>query len=604
MGKGDFATSYVRAIENVLSSESVTGEQDFVLNEHAPRHITLDYIYFVDGDGVLVEATGGSVEVTYSPVAGIFRKMQEGSFSAAEVTSLVWSKPSAECKAVAINFSFTGVTGAVGFRALVTQSTTENGGSASSTGEAATTSFGEASVANPTPVVQITAQYGLRADVLSASIGGSTDAIDSKFTVNTGTGATNVTALVSAREVPYRAGQGLRCLATALFSPGVVDASQLVGLINSEAFFGFGYDGTEFGIVFAREGGREQQELEITTGAAGAENATVTIDNIPFTVPLTGGTVQKTAYEVAASLNPQHPAYNFTSVNGFVYAIALLSDLGAGTFSFSSATAAGTFTEIEAGSIPVETWVKQEDWNVNPGIDINPQLGNVYQIQLQYLGFGGIKFFIEDPATSKFELVHVIRYANTATIPLVKNPIFRCGWAARNTGNTTDITVQGASAAILVEGKIVVDGSHRGVCSFQTGIGTTRTSILAIQNRLSFSGVANRSEIIPRILHLATDTIKTALFEIVLNPIIATGEFLDFQSTGDNELAELAQNTATVTGGQVIACFNVQIGTGVPISFEDITAGLSPGQTLAIVTRVSGGSTAEMSASLSWQDDL
>ena len=63
-----------------------------------------------------------------------------------------------------------------------------------------TTAFGELSTASPTPVIQITAQYGLLDDVLSVSLGGTTSTIDSKFSVSTGVGANSVAAIVSSRE--------------------------------------------------------------------------------------------------------------------------------------------------------------------------------------------------------------------------------------------------------------------------------------------------------------------------------------------------------------------------------------------------------------------
>lgn len=469
----------------------------------------------------------------------------------------------------------------------------------------AKTAFGELQVAQMTPIIQVTAQYGLRAEVEGSTIGGSTTSVDSKFVVSTGTGAGNISAIGSTRLATYRAGQGLLARLTALFTVGRANSSQLAGLLTSESSFGFGYNGEEFGILHSKGGELEQWDFKFTTGAGGGgENATITIDGNPYTVPLSAGTVEQAAYESAVSLNAQVPGYAFSSIEDTLVILAQLPDLGAGAFTFSSATATVTTTNIKSGVIPAETWVNKTDWNVNPNIDIDPQLGNVYQIQMQYLGFGGIRFYIENPETALFELVHVIRYANTSTLPSVSNPIFRVGWAARNTGNTTDIIVQGASAAIFVEGDIVVDGASVGVSAEQTGITTTRTTILSLQNRRTFFGTANRAEIIARSLVLATDTTKVAKFELILNPIIASGEFLEFTGLGDTELGQVSTSKATVTGGQVIAKYDVRSLSSFAVDIGLVTSRLQPGDVFCVVASVSSGSASEMSASLTFQDDL
>ena len=465
------------------------------------------------------------------------------------------------------------------------------------------TAFGELQVASMTPVIQITAQYGLRAEVESAAIGGTATAADSKFIVSTGTGANNISSIGSTRLATYRAGQGLLARYTALFTTGVANSSQVAGLLTSESIIGFGYNGADFGILHAKGGELEQWELQITAGAGVAENATITIDGNPYTVPFTAGVAGKNVYEAAVSLNSQVPGYGFSSHDDILVCLAKLPDLGGGAFTFSSGTATGTFTKIKDGLLPPETWVNKADWNVNPNININTTLGNVYQVQMQYLGFGGIKFYIEDPETALFELVHIIKYANSSTIPSVSNPIFRIGWGVRNTGNTTDIIAQGASGAIFIEGEIVVDGASIGASQTQT-IGTIKTSVISLQNRRTYYGAANRAEIIGRSLVLSTDTAKTAKFELILNPVVTVGEYLEFVDGGANSLGELSRSAATITGGRVIAAYDVKAASPFKVDIGDVTSRLQPGDILCVAAKVSSGAASEMSAALTWQDDL
>lgn len=110
-----------RLIETPIESDSVVGDQDFPLNEHAPRDNLMDYFYFVDGNGNRVTGVAGAVEITMSPVAGIFQTVQNGEFTALKVDEEIWPKPNGYGRAIAVRVSFTGISGAAGFRAGITQ---------------------------------------------------------------------------------------------------------------------------------------------------------------------------------------------------------------------------------------------------------------------------------------------------------------------------------------------------------------------------------------------------------------------------------------------------------------------------------------------------
>ena len=176
------------------------------------------------------------------------------------------------------------------------------------------TAYDQLLISDSTPVMQITAHYGLLDDVLPVNLGGTTSAANSNFITSTGTGANNVSAIVSSREIQYRAGQGIRCEISALFTQGVPNSTQQAGFITSESSFSFGYNGADFGIMHSRDGNLESQELTITTGASGSENASINIDGNPYSVPITPGSTQQNAYEIATYLDANVPGYNFTSV--------------------------------------------------------------------------------------------------------------------------------------------------------------------------------------------------------------------------------------------------------------------------------------------------
>ena len=221
---------------------------------------------------------------------------------------------------------------------------------------------------------------------------------------------------------------------------------------------------------------------------------------------------------------------------------------------------------------------------------------------MQYLGYGGIFFWIKDPATSRFVLVHTIHYESTDVIPSVSNPIFRVGWACRNTGNTSDIQVKGASAGAFTEGMVHYDGRPKGLCRENLAVGASLENVLTMRNRLTFNGEANRAELIPLLLSLSTDTTKTAVFEIIQAPIV--DGTLIFERYSVNSLMEFADDQVLITGGDVVACFDVSASGALLVDLSKIIEQMLPNEIYCICAKVSSGSSSEMDVALTWKEDL
>ena len=465
----------------------------------------------------------------------------------------------------------------------------------------ATTAYGLTAVAELTPRAQITAQYGITENIFTAGIGGTITNDNSMFQAHTGTGAFNVITVTSDQQVSYKSGQGLMSEVSSIFSAGLPDSFQVSGMISSESLIGFGYLGVEFGIIFATDGALEIQELTITTGAGGAENATITIDGNPYIVPLTNSSINENAFEISESLLLQVPGYSFTSDLGVVNCMALLPELGGGAFTFSSATAVAAFVEISTNALPTEGFVKKSEWNVNPDIDINPQLGNVYKVQFQYLGFGNTFFSIENPETGKYEVVHIHKYANTATKPSVPNPIFRVGWAARNNGNTTSLTVQGGSGALFIEGKYVIHGKSDGECNIQNIPSGSIRNILAIRNRLTFNGLPNRAGIFLKDLSMATESTKITTFYVYKNPVTSGFFTWDYEDEL-TKLDEFALDNTIITGGDIVACY--QTRSDLLVDLSRVIDELRPMEYISIAALIPSGSNVDVSASVTLVGDI
>lgn len=188
----------------------------------------------------------------------------------------------------------------------------------------------------------------------------------------------------------------------------------------------------------------------------------------------------------------------FTSgVVGNTQKIGLLSDTDGLGFGYN-----GVDFGIFYRNNSVDTWIPQNTWNLDPmngngpsgtNIDFSLGFGNVFEIQLQYLGFGNLLFFVEDPKTGLFTKVHTIEYANSATVPSFLIPSFPLSLESVNTTNTTDISVKAGSLMAAIEGEYIISGAR-----FQdsmVGISTSAGSETEAGSWLvtsTFNGIPNR----------------------------------------------------------------------------------------------------------------
>lgn len=464
------------------------------------------------------------------------------------------------------------------------------------------TAFGELSTAQLSPVSQMAANYGMSPKAFEfASGAGSTYAESGLFVAETGAASDSLATVLTSRQMLYRPGQGALARFTALYDTPALGSQQYAGFITATDTFAIGYDGTSFGVLHAYGGTLEIQELTITTPAGGAENATIVVDSIGYPVALTAGTTQHNAYEIANSLNSQVPGFSFTSNNNQVVAMKIESE-PAGVFAFTSATAVAAWAQQSAGAAPTENWIPQASWNADTFPSLDPSKGNVFQVRIQYLGFGAIEFEAEDPESGDFFLLHRIEYANKNLLPSITNPTLRAGWLVRNTTNATNLTLKGASVGIFNEGKIEITNEPNAFSNSNPSVGSTQTNILTIRNRLVFGNQRNRSEIVPLSLSAFTDSTKGATLEIRKNAAIS-GD-LDFSyNNKTNSTTEIATDAGTVTGGEVLAVVSVG-STGFPIDLKSLGVRIFPNETLTISMAVISGAASAMTAAITQVEDV
>ena len=118
------------------------------------------------------------------------------------------------------------------------------------------TAFGELKTSESYPLVQLSFVYGTnsRQTVQTTTGSGIITAANSLLSVSTSTTTGSTAILESKRPCKYRTGQGVNVKITGIFTTGVADTTQLLGIGDGSNGFFFGYNGATFGILHRKPG--------------------------------------------------------------------------------------------------------------------------------------------------------------------------------------------------------------------------------------------------------------------------------------------------------------------------------------------------------------
>ena len=236
----------------------------------------------------------------------------------------------------------------------------------------------------------------------------------------------------------------------------------------------------------------------------------------------------------------------------------------------------GTSFGIMYRNRSVDTWIPQASWNVDTmtggllsasGQILDPTKLNVYQIKFQYLGGGNMFFYVLNSYTGRFDLVHLIRNANTETQTNFRNPSMNMLWTTYNSVSSTAVCkVSGGSCAMFVEGVRTFLGPLVSEDAYLSAVpNTTLTSVLAVRNATTFNGIANRAFIHLRSVSVAINGGTTAtivILRIMRNYASGPTVFVPLNGT-------TANNGVTITNGQSCASSNVTA----PTSYVTVSGG-------------------------------
>lgn len=473
--------------------------------------------------------------------------------------------------------------------------------------------FGELKTSNITPSVEIIFTYTFNSILLSArnNNGGSNTVSNSQITASTGTSANSSSGFVSKAAVRYNPGQGTIARFTALFTEGVEGSSQLVGIGDSFEGYFFGYSGSTFGILYRYGGLPETRTLTITTKSTTAEDISITLDgdtaNDVSVTDATSGDTTTTANDIASyDYSQVGTGWTARAIGSTVIFASYEGGSKSGSYSLSGAsTAVGTFAQTIEGVTPTDTFTARSSWNfdsadsegeIQQNIDVTK--GNVYQIEFQYLGYGQAVFSIENPISGKFSKVHTINYPNTATRPIFNIPTRPLSILAKNTTNTSNLSVSSASMMGGSVGTNVLNGIRRGFSYSKTGITTTEVPVFSIYNSDIYNGNINRAQVDILLISVSNDHTKAMRINFYTNATITGASF----SNLDSNLSPIQTDTSATnaTGGILLFTIELASNSNQLIDLAQDKYLIPPGNTLTITAQTVSGTGAICSSSLHW----
>ncbi len=429
------------------------------------------------------------------------------------------------------------------------------------------TAFDELHVAELTPVVQLQFPYNINTDQVDVLVNnsGTITQSDNMAVLQSGTNSVARAELHSIVPIKYNPGQGGLVRFTTIYTPGVPDSSQYHGVGDIGDGYFFGYSGSTFGILKRRGGTPEIRALLITVASETAQDVTIVLDgDSDSTVTLTdqgadtASTRTLTANEIAVhDYKNVGSGWQAVAEGSTVVFISLDAVSHGGAYSITGTTVRGTFTQPVGGTAPTEQFIPQSEWGgdrldgsgplaKNPSeVTLDPTKGNVYQISYQWLGFGQISFFVENPSTGDFILVHRIEYANANILPSVNNPTLPLSAAVVNTGNTTNRTTKIGSMSGFIEGKDGDLGLIKATSVAQVAVAASIVPLISIRNKFAYQGKQNRVKVELNLLTVSNDA-KDIIVRAILNPVLTGASFSDI-STNTSVMTE--DVTATVCSG-------------------------------------------------------
>jgi hypothetical protein len=481
--------------------------------------------------------------------------------------------------------------------------------------------FGSIHTEKNSHIFQSDAVYGLRDGQVStkSTLSGTVQTSQSMFVCSTGTTQFSQAILQSRKRLKYRPGQGIINKFTALYTPPTASSYQLIGLGHAEDGLYVGYSGSSFGILHSQFGIREQRFLNITAASTTNQTVTVVLNNISSSINVTNNNnIQRTAYELSQGTYSGWEA--IPSGSGVLFTS---NSTGAknGNYSIIGSIISGSYSTAQTGQNNIETFYSQSQWNGdrlnglggtnNPsGVTFDPTKGNVFKINMQYLGFGPSYVEMEvnpNGNNPDFVNLHTINYLNNNTIPVYANPSFPFTMAVYSAGSTADLTLKCASFEGAIEGEKSLTGDPITYSRPVTSVSTTLyTALYTILNSQRYKNRVNQS-----VINMINGSLSTKLssnaygeFYLIKNGTLVGNPTFNNYSSDSVALFDTGSTSVTFTDNkQILATYPFGETTNEIIDLEPLEIDLQPGEYLTVACKLGNGSATYANLSLNTRED-
>jgi hypothetical protein len=280
-----------------------------------------------------------------------------------------------------------------------------------------------------------------------------------------------------------------------------------------------------------------------------------------------------------------------------------------GLFVGYNGTSFGILRRSYTSGVVVDNWTTQSNFSLDPldGTATLPAIdtsdGNIFEITLQYLGFGMITFSMEDPSTGGFIKFHQIAYANTNEVPSMAVATLPALIHCDNGATTSDITIRSGSMGLFSEG-FVKQTAVAEAFSGSLSATTTEQAIFTLKAKTTFGAHENHVNTFIKYVNgsLSSSGNRNCTIKVVLNATLASTSFADVD-TNSSQLEIDTAGTITPGSGTTIFVFTLASNSNAIVNVSDLDLFFANGDTLTI-TGVMGTSTGDLSVALNILEDV
>lgn len=341
----------------------------------------------------------------------------------------------------------------------------------------------------------------------------------------------------------------------------------------------------------------------LSTGGVNAINASIL--RLHYHTPYTPGNSQFIA--LTGNLNPD----NITNWTNLKTEIGYGNSKNAVGFRYDANGVSIFLRSSISGTIADLVVVKQSDWNVNKGTNIDWTKSQIFLIDFQSLGVGRIRFYVD--SFGEAILLHSIQNDNVRVGPYWQSGSLAPYWSVQNTGVSVSTgRVLAICCTVKSEGgndlkdMPGIPFSASNSSSTKTA-STTLVPIVSVQLKTTISGIDNHGLI--RVEDLSLMGTNPFHWKLIVNPTLSGA---GFTSVDDNSICNYDITASGISGGRTILQGYVGGGAGntrssltTPITGKiplSVNSESTVGDIVTIAAQRVGNSDSAVSAAINWQE--